>query len=75
MAAMYSSATALQPSFRQFAVCALLMRLIPSGWLEWCKATERENMQSVIVSVAVGLLTFAMGVVGLYFKRRLPHKK
>jgi hypothetical protein len=31
-------------------------------------------MQSVIISVAVGLLAFAMGLVGLYLKRRLPER-
>ena len=29
-------------------------------------------MQSVVISVAVGLLAFAMGLLGLYLKRRLP---
>ena len=31
-------------------------------------------MQSVYISVAVGLLAFAMGLVGLYLKRRLPER-
>ena len=31
-------------------------------------------MQSVIISLAVGLLAFAMGLVGLYLKRRLPER-
>ena len=31
-------------------------------------------MQSVIISVAVGLLAFAMGLVGLYLKQRLPER-
>jgi len=31
-------------------------------------------MQSVIISVAVGLLAFVMGLVGLYLKRRLPER-
>jgi hypothetical protein len=31
-------------------------------------------MQSVIISVAVGLLAFAMGLVGLYLKRLLPER-
>jgi hypothetical protein len=31
-------------------------------------------MQSVIISVAVGLLAFAMGLVGLYLKGRLPER-
>ena len=32
-------------------------------------------MQSVIVSAAVGLLAFAMGLVGLYLKRHLPERQ
>jgi hypothetical protein len=32
-------------------------------------------MQSVIISVAVGLLAFAMGLVGLYLKGRLPERR
>jgi ABC-type multidrug transport system fused ATPase/permease subunit len=43
------------------------------GW-SGGKAIGRESMQSVIISVAVGLLTFAMGLVGLYLKRRLPER-
>ena len=31
-------------------------------------------MQSVIISMAVGLLAFAMGLVGLYLKRHLPER-
>ena len=31
-------------------------------------------MQSVVISVAVGLLVFAMGLVGLYLKGRLPER-
>ena len=31
-------------------------------------------MQSVIISVAVGLLAFATGLVGLYLKRLLPER-
>jgi hypothetical protein len=31
-------------------------------------------MRSVIISVTVGLLAFAMGLVGLYLKRHLPER-
>jgi hypothetical protein len=31
-------------------------------------------MRSVIISVAVGLLSFAIGLIGLYLKRRLPER-
>jgi hypothetical protein len=59
------------------AVCALLMKLVPAdqdfGW-NGGKATGRGRMQSVIVSVAVGLLAFVMGLVGLNLKRRLPER-
>jgi hypothetical protein len=34
----------------------------------------RESMQSVIISVAVGLLAFAMGLVGLYLKGHLSER-
>jgi hypothetical protein len=35
---------------------------------------QREGMHSVIISAAVGLLAFAMGLVGLYLKRLLPER-
>jgi hypothetical protein len=53
------------------------MKLMPADQgVGWTAAGRpgRESMQSVIVSVAVGLLAFAMGLVGLYLKGRLPER-
>jgi hypothetical protein len=47
--------------------------ILPIRW-KGALATGRGNMQSVIISAAVGLLAFAMGLIGLYLKRRLPER-
>jgi hypothetical protein len=43
------------------------------GW-NGGQAAGGESMHSVIISAAVGLLAFAMGLVGLYLKRLLPER-
>jgi hypothetical protein len=67
----------LRPRFiRRSGSCSLraLDEAYPRRLAGTVKATGRENMQSVIISVAVGLLAFAMGLVGLYLKRLLPER-
>ena len=56
------------------AVCALLMKLIPADPLERWQGDRAKEHAERIISLAVGLLALAMGLVGLYLKRRLPER-